>query len=379
MIRCTKCVTPLSHFSADDDGICPFCLSDDSIIRYKGEAKLVDLFRRHQELARRNSAKYDCLVPISGGKDSTYALYRLVETYGMRPLAFHYDNGFIDEQASRNLKKAVEHLGVDLVINEDHRLQERYLKHNLKALTSQPVNSLGRICSLLCVGCGAGYIDKADSLAAEHGISLIVQGGCPVEADLGYLNPDNPGASGKIAVIRLALREFREVITTPIFWNLRYPRNIHRHLRSNRVLLNYVMNRISRSSDALGSNVTREHYFQYCQWDENEIVTTLESNLGWQRPADRSSTTRFDCKLHLLIDACCSRYLGISDKEMTYSLMIRRNMIKRDEALRRLELEITEEKGMIRQTLADITFLLGYGEQGSNIVNDWCEILGISE
>jgi hypothetical protein len=366
-------VTPIGDKLPGYNGICPFCRSDSRVINYKGEEKFIELLRRHRELSRQRNSKYDCIVPISGGKDSTYTLYRLVTTYGMRPLAFHYDNGFLDEQATRNLKKAVELLGVDLVINTDRRLQERYLRHNFRALPKQPKISFGRLFGLLCVGCAQGYGKSAEVLAKEHGISLVVQGGCPVEKDLAFINPAEPGITGKSARLRLAFREFRELLTTPIFWDLRYPLNISRHLKSNRVLFNYAIGHIPSRKSA----ISREHFFHYCKWDEKEIVETLETKLGWRRPPDRSSTTRFDCIIHLIVDAYCSKYLGISDKEMTYSLMVRRNMIDRAEALQRLEVEVAEEKVKIHDTLEKVASLLGYGKHKETIVKDWCEKLEI--
>lgn len=374
MNRCKNCVTRITPFCATDDDICPFCYSDYGEVSYKGEAKLIEILDKHRNSRRQGNNKYDCIVPISGGKDSIYTLYKMVKAYNMHPLAFHYDNGFLDAQAKLNVENAVKILNVDLVINTNNNLQLRYLKKNFMEIPKQPVNSLGRLFSILCVGCAEGYVEPANTLAMKHGISLVIQGGCPVEKNLKWINPSNPGASGKKARILLAMRELQEIMTTPIFFDLRYSRNILRHLTSTTMLMNYATSKFFRKK----SKVAREHYFHYCKWDENEIVETLESNLKWRRAEGRSSTTRFDCRLHLILDALCSKYLGISDKEMTYSLMIRRNMIKRTEAIQRLETEITEEEKILPQTLKEITSILGYGEHSESIVNNWFEKLGVN-
>jgi hypothetical protein len=57
--------------------------------------------------------KYDCIVGVSGGRDSTYLLY-LTKQYGLRSLAVHVDNGWNNSIAVSNIKKATNILGIDL-------------------------------------------------------------------------------------------------------------------------------------------------------------------------------------------------------------------------------------------------------------------------
>lgn len=76
--------------------------------------------------------KYDCLIGLSGGVDSTYVAY-LVKELGLRPLAVHFDNGWNSELAVHNVNSIIEKLGFDLhtiVVNwEEFRdLQLSYLK-----------------------------------------------------------------------------------------------------------------------------------------------------------------------------------------------------------------------------------------------------------
>lgn len=76
--------------------------------------------------------KYDCLIGLSGGVDSSYVAY-LVKNYGLRPLAVHFDNGWNSELAVHNVNSIIEKTGFDLhtiVVNwEEFRdLQLAYLK-----------------------------------------------------------------------------------------------------------------------------------------------------------------------------------------------------------------------------------------------------------
>jgi tRNA(Ile)-lysidine synthase TilS/MesJ len=50
----------------------------------------------------RKGGQYDCLVPLSGGKDSTYVLYLCARVYGLKVLAMNFDNGFQSPLAREN-------------------------------------------------------------------------------------------------------------------------------------------------------------------------------------------------------------------------------------------------------------------------------------
>ena len=60
-----------------------------------------------------NNKKYDCIIGLSGGVDSSWVLYLAVKL-GLRPLAVHMDNGWDTELAQNNIRKLVQKLGVDL-------------------------------------------------------------------------------------------------------------------------------------------------------------------------------------------------------------------------------------------------------------------------
>ncbi len=112
MKRCTTCILPESYpnITFDDRGECNYC-KNYTRISYLGSDKLkADLMA-----ARSKKGKYDCIVPISGGKDSTYVLYQITRIYGLRALAFNYDNGVTHPQAQENVRTIAEKLGVDLV------------------------------------------------------------------------------------------------------------------------------------------------------------------------------------------------------------------------------------------------------------------------
>jgi len=101
----------------DVDGVCNWCHRYDNFQRQlwlKGSPQ-TQLERRIEEIRKRGKGKrYDCVVGISGGLDSSYALYTTVKKFGLRPLAVHVDNGWNSERAVHNIEQIVNRLGVDL-------------------------------------------------------------------------------------------------------------------------------------------------------------------------------------------------------------------------------------------------------------------------
>ncbi|WP_347489148.1 hypothetical protein ABDB91_18285 [Desulfoscipio sp. XC116] len=92
-----------------------------------------DALKNKLSVAASEKTKFNVIVPFSGGKDSTYALFLMKEIYQMRPLAINFDNGFRSEYAIKNLHHITNLLEVDLVtIKPDWGLMRKLYKCFLK-------------------------------------------------------------------------------------------------------------------------------------------------------------------------------------------------------------------------------------------------------
>lgn len=118
---CTRCIMDESapDIVFDEAGVCNYCAEylvtkqryviADPVEREKRLAALIDQVKRDGR-----GRRYDCIIGISGGVDSSWALVKAVEL-GLRPLAVHMDNGWNAELAQNNIANLVRGLGVDLV------------------------------------------------------------------------------------------------------------------------------------------------------------------------------------------------------------------------------------------------------------------------
>ncbi len=137
---CTRCVmdTTATAIVFDENGACNYCTTFLALQARRDRGGNPEQ-RRDEFLARVRAAgrgkRYDCIVGVSGGVDSSYVLY-LAVTHGLRPLAVHLDNGWNSELATHNIASLVTKLGVDLhthVIDweENRDLQRSFFESNV--------------------------------------------------------------------------------------------------------------------------------------------------------------------------------------------------------------------------------------------------------
>lgn len=117
---CTRCVmdTSAADITFDADGVCNYCtefLARSSHVLHKSadqRQRELAAFVEQVKAAGRGK-RYDCVIGVSGGVDSSWALVQAV-ALGLRPLAVHMDNGWNSELAQNNIANLVRGLGVDL-------------------------------------------------------------------------------------------------------------------------------------------------------------------------------------------------------------------------------------------------------------------------
>lgn len=167
---CSRCVadTTIPDIRFDEEGICNFCHIHDSLDKQfpldgRGEQKLDRIIKKIQRDGR--ALKYDCIIGISGGTDSTFCLY-MAKELGLRPLAVHFDNGWNSGISVSNIKNAVRKLEIDLKwitvdLEEFSDIQRSFLK------ASVPDAEIPTDLAIHAV------LHRA---AAEHGVKWIING-----------------------------------------------------------------------------------------------------------------------------------------------------------------------------------------------------------
>ncbi|WP_133256858.1 N-acetyl sugar amidotransferase [Hymenobacter edaphi] len=169
---CTRCImdttVPGIRFRPHT-GECNFCelhdkLDRDNPLGPAGEAYVRSAAEDMKRLGR--GRKYDCVLGVSGGRDSSYTLWYCVVQLGLRPLAVHFNDGFGNPVAGENMVKACRKLGVELrTITSDWRESKDLKIAFLKASTPD-----------IEEGTDIGIATALYGVAAKEGVQRIIIG-----------------------------------------------------------------------------------------------------------------------------------------------------------------------------------------------------------
>jgi len=325
--RCNRCILPAHPdlITLDFGGVCNFC-NDYKPIQYKGETALINLLDTH----RNRDSEYDCIVNISGGRDSAFTLLKLVKDYKMRVLAVNYQNPFVDKQAEENIASMVNILKVRLVqfrlVNHIH---ERMLKNNVLAWFKRPDPAMVPV---ICIGCKIIW-PQILKIAKENDIGCIINGGNPYEYTT--FKKELLGVAQQTGLVSTYILNLFGLVKGA-FANLAYVKPQFLPVTVKAFLF---ANQYSIGSRLLGRNVQRIDLFHYIPWHENEVLSRIQAELSWKYPQELESTWRFDCKLSHLKDVMYLYSLGITEKDDFYAKMVRENKMTRAEALKRITVE----------------------------------------
>ena len=164
--KCNKCGLPETYETLiiGEDGVCNICNQS----RYKRES--IDWTARHkmlEDLANEYRGKYDydCIVPFSGGKDSTYTLWYLVTQLKLKPLVVQFDHGFMRDTLKNNNQKTFKKLGVDVLsFSPNWKLVKRLMLESLRRKGD------------FCWHCHTGIFSYPMHIALKFNVPLVFWG-----------------------------------------------------------------------------------------------------------------------------------------------------------------------------------------------------------
>ena len=305
--RCRRCGLEGAHPEArlDDEGVCGVCRRFENdrerVARYFGT--MDDLRAMLAEAKAETVGAHDCLMLYSGGKDSTYALSRLVEL-GAHPLVFLFDNGFISGQAKDNARRLAEALGLELVIGET------------PAMPAIFADSLARF-SNVCNGCYKTIYTLAMNLAVSRGIRHIVTG----------------LSRGQIFETRLADLYRRGIYE---------PEVVDRVILEARKAYHRMDDAVARAldvrvfdTDAALDRIRFIDFYRYCDASLDEILDHLARRTPWIRPSDTGRST--NCLINQAGIYVHKAERGFHNYAMPYSWDVRLGHKRREAAVAELD------------------------------------------
>lgn len=330
MTRCTNCVLPdtIPNIHYNDEGVCNYCIEFERKkhyveIDYVAKKKAWEKYIEQVNVKRKNrKSKYDILVPLSGGRDSSYVALQLSKN--LKLLCVNYENPFTSYQAKTNIKILTKRINADLVtFRYPNEIHQKSLKTNLKAWLKNPQLATT---GLLCLVCKQMYLDFF-RIAKKQKIDLIVDGSNPNEANTFKLEAQAGKGAKKLysfkAFVNISLKSLRGFsYLKPC--NFLPGINTIFSLNGNTPYLRWKYPKIHKIG-----------YFYFHKYNEKKINTALK-NIGWNKAIDNNSPWRFDCEIDSLKNYLYEKLIGANEKDDLFSQNIRKGMMTREEAVKRL-------------------------------------------
>jgi non-ribosomal peptide synthase protein (TIGR01720 family) len=323
--KCVECGLPENYPAANFNsaGVCQTCrdfseLEDRFSFYFKTPADLQEILDRAKQ---ENHGQYDCLVLYSGGKDSSYMLYQLVREYGMHPLVFSMDNGYISEEAKENIRRVTDDLEVDLVFGQTPHMNAVF------------VDSLERH-SNVCDGCFKVIYTLSINLARQKGIKYIFTG----------LTRGQLFETRLSDMFKAQIYDAEEIDRTVLDARKAY----HRFDDAVNKLLDVKI----FADDAVFDQVQLVDFYRYTDISLTEMYRYLDENAPWVRPSDTGRST--NCLINDAGIYIHKKERGYHNYALPYSWDVRIGHKTRAETVDELNDDIDEAN--VRRILAEVGF-----------------------
>jgi N-acetyl sugar amidotransferase len=316
---CSRCMMDSTirgiHF--DHDGVCNFCRMHDQLekqypLTSEGRRKFIKLIEKIK--ANGKNKDYDCIVGISGGRDSTYTLYTAVKL-GLRPLAVHFDNGWNSEIAVSNIKNATTRLNVDLstVVADWEEFKDLQISFLKASVSDAEVPTDYAIISTL-------YQE-----AKKEGVNYILNG-----------------------------HSFRTEGIAPLGWTYmdgRYLKSIHKMFGKKKIKSFPIMTLHQLLDYTFLKRIKFIHVPEYIPYDHQEVDRVLKEELGWQYYGGHhheSVYTNFFQSYFL------PKKFHIDKRRLEYSALIRSGQMARGDVIKELSTPYPYEKELVDYTISKL-------------------------
>lgn len=328
--RCTKCILP-SNFPFilfDKEGVCNYCRN------YKKKYENFNINKEKQNFEnilnnyKIKNNNIDCIVPLSGGRDSCYGLHLIVKELGLKPITFTYDWGLVTDLARRNISRMCYKLNIENIIVADNiELKRSNINKNVSAWLKKP--HLGMV-NIFTAG-DKHFYRFLEKIKKQNQIDLNIWSYNPFE-----ITHFKHGFLG----------------VKPNFYNKRvYNQGLIGQLEYQLKRLKVMLGNLSYFNSSLidtylgefGRSVRKHHdyfyLFNFFKWNENEINETLLNTYKWEKSIDTDSTWRIGDGAAPFYNYIFYTMAGFTEFDTFRSNQIREGYLSREEALKLVNVE----------------------------------------
>lgn len=305
---CTRCCMPETQegIKFDEMGICQACQSSEQKIHINWTVREKQLRLILEEAKTRSGSNYDCIIPISGGKDSTFQLHVLVKIYGMKPLAVTFNHNWYSETGWYNLQNTLQEFNVDhMMFTPNRNLINRLAKRSLEDIGDT------------CWHCHAGVGAFPLHIATKFDIPLLVWGESIAES------------SGR-ASYQCPVHKFDRDYFTKVSAKLKPEEMICNNLSEKDF---YLFNTPS-IDEIKKAGVFGIHLGDYIFWDDERQTEFVRDTYGWKETEMEGTYKSYksvECIMPGMHDFTCYLKRGYGRATSHASVDVRAGLLTREE------------------------------------------------
>ena len=321
---CKRCCIPETQegIKFDEMGICLACQSSEQKIHIDWDKREKEL-RKILDHAKENAGNnYDCIVPISGGKDSVFQMYILTQIYGMKPLAVTFSHNWFSETGWYNLQNALQQFNMDhMLFTPNRNLVNRLAKRSLSGIGDS------------CWHCHAGLGAFPLQIAVRFKIPLLIWGESIAEH------------SGR-ATYDIPVRKFDREYFTKVSAKLTPDMMVCDYL-SKRDLYPFEVPSVEEIEMA---GVYGINLGDYIFWDEERQTEFLVDNYDWKETEMENTYKGYksaECIMSGVHEFTCYTKRGYGRATHQASLDVRNGLLTREEGFELAKKYDTQRPGAL--------------------------------
>lgn len=338
LTRCTKCLLPhtMPFIEFNESGICNWC-SNDVLTPLEPRAELDEKLVQLHKI----KDKPNCLIAVSGGRDSCYGLHVAKVELGLNPIAFTYDWGMVTDLARRNTSRICAKLGIEhIIVSADIPRKQENIRLNIEAWLKKP--ELGMI-PVFTAG-DKQFYQHANRLRDELDVPAIIfcENG---RYEKTWFKAGFAGINeGKRRLWDLSITEKISYMGYYAGQFLRNPAYLNRSLFD--------------SIEAFISSYFLKHdyvqLFDYIPWEEDKVESVLLNEYGFEVPEGCPTTWRIGDGTAPFYNFIYYTVAGFTEFDTFRSNQIRDGKITREFGQERLPIENTPRLDDVRDYLATV-------------------------
>lgn len=296
----------------DDMGFCNVCRSAEQKMRINWMERRSALERILENAREENKDNpYDCLIPISGGKDSTFQLHVLVKEYGMRPLAVTFSHNWFNSTGVFNLLNSLEQFDVDHLMFTPKRTQ-------VNKLAKKSLSEIGDACWHCHAGVGAFPL----RMALEYDIKLIIWGESAAES--------SSRGTYKDPIMKFD-QDYFEKVSAKV--------SVDKMADTDLPLSELSVYRQPDKDSYSLAGIQGIHLGDYIFWDEERQTEFVKETYGWKETNIEGTYKRYksaECIMPGVHDFACYLKRGYGRASFHASNDVRAGLVTREEAFEEL-------------------------------------------